>query len=82
MINGLLSKSVHEQRHHVKLETIIHTSDDDQIDSEHDTNAYDQSPHDIKSLITNVQVEAKKQRKMNIELKRQKALLQQELETC
>ncbi|GJX88539.1 hypothetical protein Tco_0340553 [Tanacetum coccineum] len=26
MINGLLSKSDHEQRHHEKLETIIHTS--------------------------------------------------------
>ncbi|GJY62288.1 integrase, catalytic region, zinc finger, CCHC-type containing protein [Tanacetum coccineum] len=32
IINGLLSKSNHEQRHHKKLETIIHTSGDDQID--------------------------------------------------
>ncbi|GJX13472.1 hypothetical protein Tco_0205230 [Tanacetum coccineum] len=32
MINGLLSKSDHELRHHEKLETIIHTSADDQID--------------------------------------------------
>ncbi|GKD86309.1 retrovirus-related pol polyprotein from transposon TNT 1-94, partial [Tanacetum coccineum] len=34
MINGLLSKSDHEQCHHEKLETIIHTSTDDQIDSD------------------------------------------------
>nr|GFD22987.1 hypothetical protein [Tanacetum cinerariifolium] len=32
MINGLLSKSDLEQRHHEKLETIIHTSNDNQID--------------------------------------------------
>nr|GEV33150.1 retrovirus-related Pol polyprotein from transposon TNT 1-94 [Tanacetum cinerariifolium] len=32
MINGLLSKSDHEQRHYEKLETIIHTSANDQID--------------------------------------------------
>ncbi|GJZ86715.1 integrase, catalytic region, zinc finger, CCHC-type containing protein [Tanacetum coccineum] len=97
MINGLLSKNDHEQRHHEKQETIIHTSTDDQIDSdvifddpymdnnsgqaEHDTNAHDQSLHDFESLIINVQVEAKKQHKMNIELKKQKALLQRELET-
>ncbi|GJU05064.1 integrase, catalytic region, zinc finger, CCHC-type containing protein [Tanacetum coccineum] len=98
MINGLLSKSDHEQCHHEKLETIIHTFVDDQIDSdiifddlyvdnnsgqaEHDTNVHDPSLHDFESLINNVQVEAKKQCKMNIELKKQKALLQQELETC
>ncbi|GJY07171.1 hypothetical protein Tco_0374225 [Tanacetum coccineum] len=52
MINGLLSKSDHEQRHHEKLETIIHT------------------------------LEAEKQRKMNIELKKQQALRQRELEKC
>ncbi|GJU16006.1 reverse transcriptase domain-containing protein [Tanacetum coccineum] len=33
MINGLLSKSDHEHRNHEKLETVIHTSADDQIDS-------------------------------------------------
>ncbi|GJW37792.1 integrase, catalytic region, zinc finger, CCHC-type containing protein [Tanacetum coccineum] len=98
MINGLLSKSDHEQRHHEKLETIIHTSANDQIDydiifddpyvennsgqAEHDTNAHDQSFHDFESLIINVQVEAEKQRKMNIKLQKQKALLQRELETC
>ncbi|GJZ84686.1 hypothetical protein Tco_0650025 [Tanacetum coccineum] len=70
MINRLLLKSDHEQRHHEKLETIIHTSADDQIDSnmifddpyvdnnsgyvEHDTNAHDQSLHDFESLINNV----------------------------
>ncbi|GJX03898.1 hypothetical protein Tco_0189814 [Tanacetum coccineum] len=59
MINGLLLKSDHEQCHHKKLKTIMHTSTDDQIDydiifddpyidnnseqAEHDTNAHDQS---------------------------------------
>ncbi|GJY54949.1 hypothetical protein Tco_0446613 [Tanacetum coccineum] len=71
MINGLLLKSDQEQCHHGKLETIIHTSADDKIDSdiifddlyvdnnsgqaEHDTNAHDQSLHDFESLIYNVQ---------------------------
>ncbi|GJV41212.1 hypothetical protein Tco_1419652, partial [Tanacetum coccineum] len=98
MINGLLSKSDHEQRHHEKLETITHTSADDQIDSDiifdnpyvennsgqakHDTNAHDQSLHDFESLIIIVQVEAEKQRKKNIEPQKQKALLQKELKTC
>ncbi|GKG48271.1 hypothetical protein Tco_0510156, partial [Tanacetum coccineum] len=98
MINGLLSKSDHVQCHHEKLETIIHTSADDQINSdiifddpymdynsrqaEHDTNPHDQSLHDIESLINNVQIEAEKQRKMNIELKKKTALLQRELKTC
>ncbi|GKC23779.1 retrovirus-related pol polyprotein from transposon TNT 1-94 [Tanacetum coccineum] len=98
MINGLLSKSDNEQHHHEKLKTIIHTSADEQIDSdiifddlyvdnnsrqaEHDTNAHDQCLHDFESLIDNVQVEAENQRTMNIELKKQKQLLQRELETC
>ncbi|GJT58294.1 hypothetical protein Tco_0993348 [Tanacetum coccineum] len=47
---------------------------------EHDPNAHDQPYADIESLIYNVQVEAESQRKMNIELKNQKALLQRELE--
>ncbi|GJU32016.1 hypothetical protein Tco_1175605 [Tanacetum coccineum] len=75
MINGLLSKSGHEQRHHEKLETIIHTSVDDQIDSDiifddpyvdnnsgkakHDTNVHDQPFLDFESMIQNVQIEAK-----------------------
>ncbi|GJR86274.1 hypothetical protein Tco_0210285 [Tanacetum coccineum] len=50
--------------------------------AEHDTNAHDQPFPDFESLINNVQVEAENQRKMNIELKKQKALLQRELETC
>ncbi|GJX42429.1 hypothetical protein Tco_0257419 [Tanacetum coccineum] len=37
---------------------------------------------DFESLVHNVQVEAENQRKMNIELQKQKALLQRELETC
>nr|GEZ63374.1 hypothetical protein [Tanacetum cinerariifolium] len=98
MINGLLSKSDHEHRHHEKLETIIHTSADDQIESdiifddpymdnnsgqaEHDTNARDQPLPDFKSLINNVQLEAENQRKLNIELKKKKALLQRKLRTC
>ncbi|GKD60525.1 hypothetical protein Tco_1298034, partial [Tanacetum coccineum] len=75
MINGILSKSGHEQRHHEKLETIIHTYVDDQIDSDiifddsyvgnnsgkakHDTNVHDQPFHDFESMIQNVQIEAK-----------------------
>nr|GEY08840.1 hypothetical protein [Tanacetum cinerariifolium] len=63
MINGLLLKSDHKQRHHEKLKTIIHISANDLIDSdiicddpyvdnnngqaEHDTNAHDQSPFDF-----------------------------------
>ncbi|GKD65279.1 hypothetical protein Tco_1307387, partial [Tanacetum coccineum] len=58
MINRLFSKSDHEHRHHEKLETIIHTSVNDQIDydiifdypymdnnsrqAKHDTNVHDQ----------------------------------------
>ncbi|GJZ41703.1 integrase, catalytic region, zinc finger, CCHC-type containing protein [Tanacetum coccineum] len=98
MINVLLSKSDHDHKIHEKLETVIHTSADDQIDldiifddpyvdnnsgqAKHDPNAHDQPYDDIKSLIYNVQVEAESQRKMNNELKKQKALLQKELETC
>ncbi|GJR35200.1 hypothetical protein Tco_1210884 [Tanacetum coccineum] len=50
--------------------------------AEHDTNAHDQPFPDFESLINNVQVEAENQCKMNIELKKQKPLLQRELETC
>ncbi|GJX02870.1 retrotransposon protein, putative, ty3-gypsy subclass [Tanacetum coccineum] len=97
MIHGLLSKSDHEHKNHEKLETIIHTSADDQIDydiifddpyvdnnsgqAKHDPNAHDQSYADIESLIYNVHVEAENQCKMNNELKKQNALLQRELET-
>ncbi|GKB69234.1 retrovirus-related pol polyprotein from transposon TNT 1-94 [Tanacetum coccineum] len=71
LINGLLSKGDHEHKNHEKLKIVIHTSVDDQIESniifydpyvadnsgqdEHDLNA----PYaDIESLIYNVQVEA------------------------
>ncbi|GJV25661.1 integrase, catalytic region, zinc finger, CCHC-type containing protein [Tanacetum coccineum] len=97
MIIGLFSKSDHEDRHHEKLETIIHTTADDQIDSgiifndpyvdnnsgqaEHDANSHYQPFPDFESLINNVQVETENQRKLNIELQKQKALLQRELET-
>ncbi|GJU08372.1 retrovirus-related pol polyprotein from transposon TNT 1-94 [Tanacetum coccineum] len=87
------SESVHEHTNHVELKTVINTSDDDQIDSsiiydnpyvennEHDSNAHDQSVT-LEFLIQNVQKEAKNQRSLNNELKKQKALLQKELETC
>ncbi|GKC53757.1 hypothetical protein Tco_1076502 [Tanacetum coccineum] len=91
------SKSVYEHMNHAKLKTDIDTSDDDQIDSsiifddpyvenkggadEHDSNAHDQSVT-LESLIQNVQKEAKNQRSLNNELKKQKVLLQEELEMC
>ncbi|GKC46604.1 hypothetical protein Tco_1064326 [Tanacetum coccineum] len=93
----MLSKGVHEHTNHEKLQTVINTSADDQIGSsiifddpyvedngekdEHDSNAHDQSYDDIKSLIYNVQIEAENQHKTNNELKKQKALLQKELDT-
>ncbi|GKE08497.1 retrovirus-related pol polyprotein from transposon TNT 1-94 [Tanacetum coccineum] len=91
LINGLLSKGDHEHKNHEKLKTVIHTSADDQIDSDiifddpyvednngqakHDTTAHDQPYADIESLIYNVQVEAENQRKMINELKKQNALI-------
>ncbi|GJS73811.1 hypothetical protein Tco_0706652 [Tanacetum coccineum] len=82
---------------HVKCKTIIQTSDDDQIDSniifddpyvennggtsEHDSNAHDEY-HEIQMLAYNVQREAKNQKRLNNELKKQKELLQKELEMC
>ncbi|GJZ40335.1 hypothetical protein Tco_0586898 [Tanacetum coccineum] len=88
----------YDAENHEILETFIHTSIDDQIDfdiifddpyvednggqDEHDSNAHDRPYADIESMIYNVQVEAENQRKMNNELKEQKALLQRELETC
>nr|GFC48569.1 hypothetical protein [Tanacetum cinerariifolium] len=67
------STRVHEQMNHVKHKTIIHTSDDDQIDSniifddlyvennggisEYDSTAHDEY-HDIKMLAYNIQREA------------------------
>ncbi|GKD43490.1 hypothetical protein Tco_1268135 [Tanacetum coccineum] len=70
-IKRLLSKGVHEHKSHEKLKTVIHTSVDEQIDSDiifddpyvednsgqdkHDSNAYDRPYADIESLINNVQ---------------------------
>ncbi|GKB89932.1 integrase, catalytic region, zinc finger, CCHC-type containing protein [Tanacetum coccineum] len=92
----MLSKGVHEHTNHEKFKTIINTSDDDQIDcniifddhyvknnsgtDERDSNAHDQS-FDIESLVYNVQKEAENQQRMNKGLKKQKTLLQKELET-
>ncbi|GKB48989.1 retrovirus-related pol polyprotein from transposon TNT 1-94 [Tanacetum coccineum] len=60
------SNKVHEQMNHVKRKTIIHTSDDDQIDS----NIIFDDPY----------VEAENKKRLNNELKKQKELLQKELE--
>nr|GEX67916.1 retrovirus-related Pol polyprotein from transposon TNT 1-94 [Tanacetum cinerariifolium] len=89
------SSKVHKQVSHVKYKTIIQTSDDAQIDSniifddpyvennggtsEHDSNAHDEY-HEIHMLAYNVKKEAKN--RLNIELKKQKKMLQKELETC
>ncbi|GJR04792.1 hypothetical protein Tco_0527776 [Tanacetum coccineum] len=83
---------IHENVQNLKFMMLT----DDQIDSniifddpyvdnnsgqaEYDSNAHDQPYADNESLIYNVQVEAESQRKMNIELNKQKALLQRELE--
>nr|GFB02912.1 hypothetical protein [Tanacetum cinerariifolium] len=91
-----LSK-VHDQMSYVKCKTIIHTSNGDQIDSniifddpfvennggtsEHDSNAHDEY-NNIQTLAYNVEREAENQKRVNNELKRQKELLQKELETC
>ncbi|GJR45391.1 retrovirus-related pol polyprotein from transposon TNT 1-94 [Tanacetum coccineum] len=84
------SSKVHDQMSHVKRKTIIHTSDDDQIDSniifddpfvennggtsEHDSNAHDEY-NKIQMLAYNVQREAENQKRLNNELKKQKDLL-------
>ncbi|GKD44931.1 hypothetical protein Tco_1269576, partial [Tanacetum coccineum] len=97
LINGMISKGVHEHKNHGKRKTVINTSDDDQIDSniifddpyvennggsaEHDSNDHDQY-HDIQILAYNVQREAENHKRLNNELKKQKELLQKELETC
>ncbi|GKA58636.1 integrase, catalytic region, zinc finger, CCHC-type containing protein [Tanacetum coccineum] len=49
--------------------------------SEHDSNAHDEY-HEIQMLAYNVQREAKNQKRLNNELKKQKELLQKELEMC
>ncbi|GJZ34961.1 retrovirus-related pol polyprotein from transposon TNT 1-94 [Tanacetum coccineum] len=90
------SSKVHEQMRHEKRKTIIQTSDDDQIDSniifddpyvennggtsDHDSNDHDEY-HKIQMLAYDVQREAENQKRLNNELKKQKMLLQKELET-
>ncbi|GJR96303.1 retrovirus-related pol polyprotein from transposon TNT 1-94 [Tanacetum coccineum] len=91
LVNGLPSKSDHEQKNHKKLETIKPTYVDDQTDSdiifddpyvevnggqvEHDQDAHDQRFSDFKSLIKNVKIEAKNQRMVNMEMKKENALI-------
>ncbi|GKC05593.1 hypothetical protein Tco_0997203 [Tanacetum coccineum] len=90
------SSKVHEQIRYEKRKTIIQTSDDDQIDSniifddlyvennggtsDHDSNDHDEY-HKIQMLAYDVQREAENQKRLNNELKKQKILLQKELET-
>ncbi|GJV61121.1 hypothetical protein Tco_1467221 [Tanacetum coccineum] len=90
------SSKVHEQVSHGKRQTIIQTINDDQIDSniifddpfvennsgtyEHDSTAHDEY-REIQMLAYNVQREAENQKCLNNELKKQKELLQRELET-
>ncbi|GJW34743.1 hypothetical protein Tco_0057663 [Tanacetum coccineum] len=89
------SSKVHEQMRCAKRKTIIQTSDDDQIDSniifddpyvennggtsDHDSNDHDEY-HKIQVLAYDVQREAENQKRLNSELKKQKMLLQKELE--
>ncbi|GJW14657.1 retrovirus-related pol polyprotein from transposon TNT 1-94 [Tanacetum coccineum] len=89
------SSKAHEVSH-VKRKTIIQTTDDDQIDSsiifddpyvdnnggtsKHDSIAHEEY-HEIQMLAYNVQREAENEKRLNIDLKKQKDLLQQKLET-
>ncbi|GKB71260.1 hypothetical protein Tco_0932672, partial [Tanacetum coccineum] len=91
------SSKVHEQMRNEKRKIIIQTSHDDQIDSniifddpcvennggtsDHDSNDHDEY-HKIQMLAYDVQREAENQKRLNNELKKQKMLLQKELETC
>nr|GEU94326.1 retrovirus-related Pol polyprotein from transposon TNT 1-94 [Tanacetum cinerariifolium] len=91
------SSKVHEQMRHEKRKTIIQTFDDDQIDSNiifddpyvenngdtsnHDSNDYDEY-HKIQMLAYDVQREAEIKKQLNNELKKQKMLIQKELEMC
>ncbi|GJS71669.1 retrovirus-related pol polyprotein from transposon TNT 1-94 [Tanacetum coccineum] len=97
LIRELFSKINHEQRNHKKLETIKHTSVDDQIDCniifydpyvevisgqvKHAHDAHDQKFDDFESLINNVLIEAENQRMINKEMKKKNALITKELET-
>nr|GEY30703.1 hypothetical protein [Tanacetum cinerariifolium] len=91
------SSKVHDQMSYSKCKTIIYTFDDDQVDSniifddpfvenngdtsEHDSNAHDEYTN-IQMLAYNAQREAKNRKRLKNELKKQKILLQKELETC
>ncbi|GJZ45152.1 copia protein [Tanacetum coccineum] len=90
------SSKAHEQVSHRKRKTIIQTTDDDQINSsiifddpyvannggtsKHDSITHEEY-HEIQMLAYNVQREAENQKRLNNELKKQKDLLQHELET-
>ncbi|GJU25522.1 hypothetical protein Tco_1164143 [Tanacetum coccineum] len=90
------SSKIHEQVSRGKRETIIQTTNDDQIGyniifddpfvensggtSEHDSTAHDEY-REIKMLAYNVQHETENQKRFNNELKQQKDLLQWEFET-
>ncbi|GKA02588.1 hypothetical protein Tco_0675369 [Tanacetum coccineum] len=60
--------------------------DDPYVENNSGTNKHDLNAHDqfvaLESLIYNVQKEAKNQHSLNNELKKHKALLQKEIETC
>ncbi|GJR00464.1 retrovirus-related pol polyprotein from transposon TNT 1-94 [Tanacetum coccineum] len=87
------SSKVHDQMRHEKHKTIIQTYNDDLIifddpyvenkggTSDHDSNDHDEY-HKIQTLAYDVQREAENQKRLNNELKKQKMLLQQELEMC
>ncbi|GKA00131.1 hypothetical protein Tco_0672681 [Tanacetum coccineum] len=84
------SSKIHEQVSHGKRQTIIQTTDDDQIDSniifddpfvennggtsEHDSTAHDEY-RKIQMLAYNVQREVENKKRLNNELKKQKDLL-------
>ncbi|GKA65443.1 putative ribonuclease H-like domain-containing protein [Tanacetum coccineum] len=90
------SSKAYEQMSHVKRKTIIQTTNDDQIDSsiifddpyvdnnggtsKHDSIAHEEY-HEMQMLTYNVQREAENKKRLNNDLKKQKDLLQQELET-
>nr|GEV05263.1 retrovirus-related Pol polyprotein from transposon TNT 1-94 [Tanacetum cinerariifolium] len=83
------STRVHEKVNRMQRKTIIHTSNDDQINSniifdnpyvennggtsEHDSTAHDEY-HDIKMLAYNVQREAENKKRLNNERKKQKKM--------
>ncbi|GKB25048.1 putative ribonuclease H-like domain-containing protein [Tanacetum coccineum] len=92
----MIPKWVHEHKNQGKRKTVINTYDDNQIDfniifddpyvennggsDEHDSTAHDQY-HVVKILAYNALREAKNKKRLNNELKKQKMLLQKELET-